>query len=49
MADMVLIFGGSLNLRLKRTVKMVEDEKLLTDFCYLPLFDELFEGILSGK
>ncbi|HRM31169.1 MAG TPA: hypothetical protein PLH48_11735 [Acinetobacter johnsonii] len=26
-----------------------EDEKLLTDFCYLPLFDELFEEILSGK
>ena len=26
-----------------------KDKKLLTDFCYLPLFDELFEGILSGK
>ena len=24
-------------------------ERLLTDFCYLPLFDELFEGILDGK
>ncbi|WP_180070321.1 hypothetical protein [Acinetobacter sp. YH16038] len=26
-----------------------ENERLLTDFCYLPLFDELFEGILDGK
>lgn len=26
-----------------------EDERLLTDFCYLPLFDELFEEILSGE
>lgn len=26
-----------------------ENEILLTDFCYLPLFDELFEGILDGK
>ena len=26
-----------------------KDKKLLTDFCYLPLFDELFEEILSGK
>jgi len=25
------------------------NERLLTDFCYLPLFDELFEGILDGK
>ncbi|MEQ1160930.1 hypothetical protein ABLT50_04435 [Acinetobacter calcoaceticus] len=25
-----------------------ENERLLTDFCYLPLFDELFEGILDG-
>lgn len=25
------------------------DERLLTDFCYLPLFDELFEGILGGE
>ncbi len=24
-------------------------ERLLTEFCYLPLFDELFEGILSGE
>ena len=26
-----------------------ENQRLLTDFCYLPLFDELFEGILDGK
>lgn len=25
------------------------NERLLTDFCYLPLFDELFEGIIDGK
>lgn len=25
------------------------NERLLTDFCYLPLFDELFEGILDGQ
>ena len=25
------------------------NERLLTDFCYLPLFDELFEGILGGE
>ncbi|MFA3154913.1 hypothetical protein KWD60_14920 [Acinetobacter baumannii] len=25
------------------------NERLLTDFCYLPLFDELFEEILNGK
>lgn len=25
------------------------DERLLADFCYLPLFDELFEGILDGE
>lgn len=27
----------------------VQDERLLTEFCYLPLFDELFEEILNGK
>lgn len=26
-----------------------ENERLLTDFCYLPLFDELFKGILGGE
>ncbi|MGK7248369.1 hypothetical protein ACSNOU_04725 [Acinetobacter oleivorans] len=26
-----------------------EDKRLLTDFCYLPLFDELFERILNGE
>lgn len=25
------------------------NERLLTDFCYLPLFDELFEDILGGE
>lgn len=25
------------------------NERLLTDFCYLPLFDELFEEILNGE
>jgi len=27
----------------------IDDERLLTDFCYLPLFDELFEEILNGE
>ncbi|MEB3791712.1 hypothetical protein [Acinetobacter sp. IK40] len=26
-----------------------KNERLLTDFCYLPLFDELFEEILNGE
>ncbi|WP_265936886.1 SLOG domain-containing protein [Acinetobacter wuhouensis] len=26
-----------------------ENERLLTDFCYLPLFDDLFEEILGGE
>nr|WP_314369717.1 hypothetical protein [uncultured Acinetobacter sp.] len=26
-----------------------DDERLLRDFCYLPLFDELFQGIVDGK
>lgn len=25
------------------------NERLLTDYCFLPLFDELFEGILDGE
>ncbi|MCX5468107.1 hypothetical protein [Acinetobacter nematophilus] len=31
------------------TENQFEDERLLTNFCYLPLFDELFGGILSGE
>lgn len=26
-----------------------ENERLLTDFCYLPLFDDLFEGVFGGE
>lgn len=38
--------AASKNLYFKESLT---DERLLNDFCYLPLFDELFEGILDGK